>query len=122
MSDDCFADPYLARLLEDYGESEVVELQQYLLEWEAGTYDSIAHSVIHHAERKRFDPLRYLRKAHNFSKKGAKRVPKSGYRPDGSAVYRKDNEFLIVRPDQYGVEKIVTYGINEEGRYAASSG
>jgi hypothetical protein len=74
----------------------------------------VAQSVTHHAERKRFDLLRYLRNAHSFSKKGAKRVPKSGYRSDGSAVYRKDNEFLIVRPDEYGVEKIVTYGINEE--------
>lgn len=74
----------------------------------------MAQSVIHHAERKGFNLLRYIRKAHNFSKKGAKRVPKSGYRSDGSAVYRKENEFLIVRPDQAGVEKIVTYGINEE--------
>jgi hypothetical protein len=41
-------------------------------------------------------------------------VPKSGYRSDGSAVYRKENEFLIVRSDQYSVEKIVTYGITEE--------
>jgi hypothetical protein len=56
----------------------------------------------------------YLRKAHNFNRRGARRVPKLGYRSDGSAVYRKENEFLIVRPDQYGIEKIVTYGINEE--------
>jgi hypothetical protein len=40
-------------------------------------------------------------------------IPRSGYRQDGSAVYRKGNEFLIVRPNSYGVEKIVTYGINE---------
>lgn len=42
------------------------------------------------------------------------RVPKTDYRWDGSAVYRKGGEYLIVRPDQAGVERIVTYGINEE--------
>jgi hypothetical protein len=26
--------------------------------------------------------------------------------------YRKGNEFLIVRPDRFGIEKIVTYGVN----------
>lgn len=114
MSDVPSTDPYLNELLGGYADAEISELQQYLLEWEAGTYDSVAQSVIHHAQRKGFDPLKYLRKAHNFSKKSAKRVPKSGYRLDGSAVYRKENEFLIVRPDQYGIEKIVTYGINEE--------
>lgn len=114
MPDDSSSDPYLSELLQDYRDTEVSELQKYLLEWDAGTYDSVAHSVIHHAERKQFDPLKYLRKAHNFSKKGAKRVPKSGYWSDGSVVYRKENEFLIVRQDQYGGEKIVTYGINEE--------
>ncbi len=114
MSDDPSTDPYLDVLLKGYGDAEISELQQYLLEWEVGTYNSVAHSIIHHAERKRFDPLKYLRKAHNFSKKGAKRVPKSGYRSDGSAVYRKEDEFLIVRSDQYGAEKIVTYGVNED--------
>ncbi|MCY7323919.1 MAG: hypothetical protein LH660_19495 [Phormidesmis sp. CAN_BIN36] len=114
MPEDPPTDPYLNELLQSYRDTEVSELQQYLLEWEAGTYDSVGHSIIHHAERKQFDPLKYLRKAHNFSKKGARRVPKSGYRSDGSAVYRRENEFLIVRQNQYGVEKIVTYGINEE--------
>jgi hypothetical protein len=114
MPDEAFTDPYLNELLQGYRAAEIAELQQYLLEWEAGTYDSVAHSVLHHAERKQFDPLKYLRKAHNFSQKSARRVPKSGYRSDGSAVYRKENEFLIVRPDEYGVERIVTYGTNEE--------
>jgi hypothetical protein len=109
------SDPYLKELLQGYTDREGDELQQYLLNWSAGTYGSVAQSILHHAARKRFDPLKYLRKAHNFNRKAAKRVPKSGYRLDGSPVYRKGNEFLIVRPDQYGVEKIVTYGINEEG-------
>jgi len=114
MPDDLSTDLDLRKLLQDYTDTESFELQQYLLEWEAGTYSSVAQSVLHHAERKGFDPLRYLRKAHNFNTRGARRVPKSGYRSDGSAVYRKANGFLIVRPDQYGIEKIVTYGINEE--------
>jgi hypothetical protein len=113
MSDIPFTDPYLNQLVGDYTSAEISELQQYLLEWEPGTYASVAQSIIDHAQRKGFDPLKYLRKAHNFSKKGAKRVPKSGYRLDASAVYRKENEFLIVRQDRYGIEKIVTYGINE---------
>jgi len=108
-------DPYLKELLQGYTGSEGDELQQYLLDWSAGTYGSVAQSILHHAARKGFAPLKYLRKAHNFSRKTAKRVPKSGYRLDGSAVYRKGKEFLIVRPDRYGVEKIVTYGVNEEG-------
>ena len=60
------------------------------------------------------NPLRYLRKAHSFSRRGARRVPKGGYRADGSAVYRKGNEYLIVRFDRSGVEKIVTYGLNDD--------
>jgi hypothetical protein len=114
MSDSPSIDPHLQALLQGYTDAEVSELQLYLLEWEAGTYDCVAHSVMDHAERKGFDPLRYLRKAHNFNKKGAQRVPRSGYRLDASAVYRKQTEFLVVRQDQYGVERIVSYGINEE--------
>lgn len=114
MPDESSIDPHLRQLLEGYTDAERTELQQYLLDWEAGTYDSVAQSIIDHAERKGFDPLKYLRKAHNFNRKGARRIPKSGYRFDSSAVYRKEAEFLIVRPDQYGIEKIVTYGINEE--------
>jgi hypothetical protein len=105
-------DPYWQELTEGYTETEASEIKQYLLEWSAGTYASVAHSILNHSERKGFDPLRYLRKAHNFNRKSAKRVPKSGYRVDDTAVYRRGNEFLIVRPDQYGVEKIVTYGVN----------
>ncbi|MEE3718541.1 hypothetical protein V2H45_17515 [Tumidithrix elongata RA019] len=109
-----FSDPYLAEILDEYNDTEVTELLKYLDEWDAGTYSSVAQSILDHAKRKGFTVLRYLRKAHNFSKKGSMRVPRSGYRQDGSAIYRKGTEFLIVRLDQYGLEKIVTYGINEE--------
>jgi hypothetical protein len=101
-------------LLIDRTEAEVAEICQYLAEWTSGTYESVTQSVLNHAERKGFEPLKYLRKAHQFNRKGAQRIPKSGYRPDNSAVYRKGKEFLIVRPDEYGTEKIVTYGINED--------
>jgi hypothetical protein len=82
--------------------------------WDASTYMSVAQSILDHAARKEFDRLKYLRKAHNFNKKGATRVPKTGYRRDASAVYRKGNEYLIVRADNFGVEKIVTYGVNDD--------
>lgn len=107
-------DTDLRRLLENHTDAEALEIQQYLTEWDPGTYDNVAQSVLNHADRKGFSPLRYLRKAHNFNRKGATRVPRSGYRQDDSAVYRKGSEFLIVRPDAFGVEKIVTYGINED--------
>lgn len=107
-------DTDLLRLLEGCTPSEVLEIQQYLSEWDPGTYDNVAQSILDHASRKGFTPLRYLRKAHNFNRKGAKRIPRSGYRQDDSAVYRKGNEFLIVRPDAFGLDKIVTYGINED--------
>jgi len=107
-------DPYFVQLCEGCTDVEKIEIRQYLTEWDAGTYGSVSQSILDHAERKGFDPLKYLRKAHNFNRKGAMRVPKTDYRIDGSAVYRKAGEYLIVRPDQTGFEKIVTYGINEE--------
>lgn len=50
-------DPHLGELLERYTDVEAAEIQSYLLEWQSGTYDSVAHSVMHHAKRKAFDPL-----------------------------------------------------------------
>lgn len=114
MPDESPVDPFLAQLCEGYTEAEVVEIEQYIAGWDASTYISLAQSILDHASRKEFDPLTYLRKAHNFNKKGAIRVPKTGYRRDSSAVYRKGNEYLIVRPDRFGVEKIVTYGVNDD--------
>jgi hypothetical protein len=114
MTDESLVDPFLQRLCSGYTEAEVAEIQQYLTEWDASTYMSVAHSILDHASRKEFDPLKYLRKAHNFNKKGAIRVPKIGYRRDASAVYRKGSEYMIVRTDKFGVEKIVTYGVNDD--------
>ncbi|MDB9449986.1 hypothetical protein [Dolichospermum circinale] len=107
-------DPFLIQLLEGYTLTEVAEIEKYMTEWDAATYSSVAQSILDHAARKQTDPLKYLRKAYNFNKRGAVRVPKTGYRGDSSAVYRKGNEYLIVRPDKYGSEKIVTYGVNDD--------
>lgn len=114
MTDQSFNDPFFEELCQSYSESEISEIQYYLTEWDASTYLSVAHSVLDHATRKGYDPLRYLRKAHNFSKKRATRVPSSGYRSDFSAVYRQKSEYLIVRLDRFGQEKIVSYGVNDD--------
>jgi hypothetical protein len=114
MDDKPETDPYLKNLLLKYKLEESTEIEQYLQEWDASTYASVAQSVLDHSLRKDIDPLKYLRKAHNFSKSGAKRIPKKGYHHDGSAVYRKNNEYLIVRANQFGDEKIVTYGVNDD--------
>lgn len=107
-------DPFFEKLCQAYTSSEIAEIKQYLTEWNQASYISVSHNILDHAERKQVDPLKLLRKAHNFNKKGALRVPKKGYRQDSSAVYRKENEYLIVRPDQFGIEKIVTFGVNDD--------
>ncbi|QSJ19870.1 hypothetical protein JYQ62_14870 [Nostoc sp. UHCC 0702] len=114
MQDEPTQDPFLENLCQGYTKDEVIEIKQYLTGWDASTYISVSQSILDHASRKEFDPLKYLRKADNFNKKRAVRVPKTGYRSDGSAVYRKGNEYLIVRSDKFGIEKIVTYGVNNE--------
>ncbi|MGG6265713.1 hypothetical protein ACQ4M3_19965 [Leptolyngbya sp. AN03gr2] len=112
--DEPLIDPFLDQLCKGYTEAEVLEITQYLSEWDASTYASVAQSILDHAARKEYDPLKYLRKAHNFNQRNAVRVPRTGYRSDNSAVYRKGNEYLIVRPDRFGMEKIVTYGVNDD--------
>lgn len=92
----------------------MAEIQKYISQWDTTTYTSVAQSILDHANRKGIDPLKYLRKAHNFNKKGAIRVLKTGYCGDSSTVYCKSNEYLIVRPDESSTEKIVTYGVNDD--------
>lgn len=105
-------DPFLEKLCQNYTSIEITEIKTYLAAWSAATYLSVAHNILDHAERKQIDPLKLLRKAHNFNYKRATRIPAKGYRQDESAVYRKNNEYLIVRIDASGTEKIVTYGVN----------
>ena len=105
-------DPFLEKLCQNYTEEEITEIKIYLSDWSAATYLSIAHNILDHADRKQIDPFKLLRKAHNFNKKRATRIPLKDYRQDQSAIYRKNNEYLIVRLDPSGIEKIVTYGVN----------
>ena len=105
MPDESAWDAFCVRLCAGYSEAEIKEIEQNLTEWEASTYTSVAHSIVDHDFRKQIDPLKYLRKAHNFPKKGAVRIPKSGYRRDNTAVYRKGNENLIVKTDAFGLRK-----------------
>jgi hypothetical protein len=105
-------DPFLERLYQNYTEVEISEIKVYLLEWSAASCINVAHNILDHAERKQVDPLKLLRKAHNFNKKRAIQIPTKGYRKDDSAVYRKTNEYLNVRVDLSGIEKTVTYGVN----------
>lgn len=114
MTDELSKDPFFEKLSQGYNDSEIAEIKQYLTEWDIASYLSVSHNILDHALRKNFDTLKLLRKAHNFNKKGAIRIPKKSYRRDNSAVYRKSNEYLIVRPNQFGIEKIVTYGVNNE--------
>jgi len=48
MPDESSVDPYLDRLFENYSNTEVIELQQYLSEWDRGTYRTVAQSVLDH--------------------------------------------------------------------------
>ncbi|HEY9706454.1 MAG TPA: hypothetical protein V6C58_28735, partial [Allocoleopsis sp.] len=73
-------DPYFQQLCAGYTKSEIAEIEQYLKEWNAASYISVAQNILDHADRKGLDALKLLRKAHNFNKKGAIRVPKKGYR------------------------------------------
>ena len=114
MPNELQTDPFFKQLCQRYTSAEIAEIEQYLNEWNQASYVSVSHNILDHAERKAIDPLKLLRKAHNFNKKGAVRVPKNGYRQDSSAVYRKKNEYLIVRRDQFGTEKIVTFGVNDD--------
>ncbi len=99
-------DPFLQQLLEGYMVTEIKEIQQYINDWDAATYNSISQNILDHSVRKEIEPLKYLRKANNFSKKGASRIPKTGYRGDGSAVYRKGNRHLRKRCRDVPVERL----------------
>ena len=96
---------YETILFSGYTAAEVDEIQTLMATWDAATYTSIAHSIVDHADRHGFqtDYLRYLRKAKNFNKKGAKRKTLS----DASTRWHKGTEFLIERDG-----KIISYGEN----------
>lgn len=100
------ADRYEEILCEQYSENEVAEIQTLLQRWDRATYPTVAASVVKHARKHGFvgEYLRYLRKANNFNKKGARKKQL----PDGASRWNKGKEFLIERGG-----KIITYGENE---------
>jgi hypothetical protein len=101
-----FTDRYETILYANYTEDEITEIQQLMASWDKATYPTLPTSIVKHAQKHGFDPdyLRYLRKAANFNKKGARKK----YLPDGAIRWNKGDEFLIERDDQ-----IVTYGEND---------
>jgi hypothetical protein len=98
-------DPYEAILFNNYTEAEAAEIQTLSANWDRATYPTLAASIVKHAQKHGFaeNYLRYLRKAANFNKKGARRKQL----PNGATRWNKGQEFLIERNG-----KIVTYGEN----------
>ena len=82
------------------------EEKQLISKWDKATYDTLADSIRDHANRHGFgnDIPKYIRKAANFNKNGAKKT----ILDDGAVRWnRKNGEFLIERNG-----KIVTYGVD----------
>ncbi|MGH7998689.1 MAG: hypothetical protein ACREPR_04465 [Brasilonema sp.] len=98
-------DPYEEILFRDYAEAEIAEMKSLMENWDKATYTTLANSIVDHADRHDFtgNYLKYLRKANNFNKKGARKKTL----PDGALRWNKGNEFLIERNG-----KIVSYGEN----------
>ena len=99
-------DPYADLLYSNYTDDEIAEMQRLMESWYKATYPTLATNIVKHAKKHGFegDHLRYLRKASNFNKRGAK----TKYLPDGVIRWNKGDEFLIERDG-----KIVTYGEND---------
>ena len=99
-------DPYESKLFEGCTEAEISEIQALMNSWDQATYPTLATSIVRHAEKHGFpgEYLKYLRKAANFKKKGARKK----LLPGGAIRSNKGAEFLIERNG-----KIVTYGEND---------
>jgi hypothetical protein len=91
--------------LEGCTEEEISEIQALMDSWDQATYPTLATSIEKHAEKHSFpgEYLRYLRKAANLKKKGARKKLLA----DGAIRWNKGAEFLIERNG-----KTVTYGEN----------
>lgn len=103
--EDIAIDPYQQILFQGYNDIEVAEIQTLLQKWNKATYPTIANSIVDHANRHGFqeDYLKYLRKANNFNKKGARKTKLL----NGALRWNKGTEFLIERDN-----KIISYGEN----------
>ena len=107
MTDNSSAtDPYEADLFQNYTDDAIAEIQTLMQSWDQATYPTLPTSIVKHADKHGFvgDYLRYLRKAANFNKKGARKK----LLPDEATRWHKGSEFLIERNG-----KIVTYGEND---------
>ena len=98
-------DLYESELYSSYTETEIIEIQSLMGDWDRATYPTLACSIVKHAKKHGFtgEYLRYLRKGSNFNRKGARKK----LLPDGAIRWNKGSEFLIERNG-----KIVTYGEN----------
>lgn len=87
------------------GDMKRAEFDRLASLWDKSTFDTLAHSLRYHASKHGAGDLAsYLRRAANFSKKGARKYNMG----DGAIKYLKGNgEFLIERAGS-----IVTYGKN----------
>lgn len=96
---------YQKLLFTGYTDEEITEIKNLMEMWDKATYPNIANSIVDHADRHGFagNYLKYLRKAANFHKKGARKK----LLPNGAERWNKGNEFLIERNS-----KIVSYGEN----------
>lgn len=96
---------YEQTLFNGYSPAEIEEMQTLMEKWGKATYPTLAHSIVDHAERHGFraNYLKYLRKADNFTKKGAKKKQL----PNGALRWNKGTEFLIEKDS-----KIISYGDN----------
>ena len=82
------------------------EAKRLMSMWDKGSFPTRAKSIRHHANKHGFgdDVAKYMRKAANFNKKGARKKELE----DGAIRWnRKSGEFLIERGG-----KIVSYGVN----------
>ncbi len=98
-------DRYEQILFKGYTELEIEEIKSLMVKWDQATYPTLANSIVDHADRHGFadNYLKYLRKADNFSKKGARKK----LLPDGASRWNKGTEFIIERNG-----KIISYGEN----------
>ena len=73
-------DPYEVQLYVDSSEAKVAESQTLMAGCDKATYPTLPTSIVKHAQKHGFesDYLRYLRKAFNLNKKGARKK----YLPD----------------------------------------
>lgn len=91
--------------------ADIDEIRSHMEQWDQGTYDSIADSILDHSLRKGYeDPLEFLRDASNFDKSLAERIPREGVGERGTIRWeiRSSGEYVIETPEG----KFVTYGVN----------